>query len=138
MGALRVFLCVMLVFAAGCVTTNATMLGTATVRRTSMNESVVKLYRTAEQVPGKYEEIALLHSKGDWALTNEPKMYESMRRKAAEMGANGVILDAITEPSAGAKIAGAFLGIPSSREGKAVTIYVYPPGEEPERVAENP
>jgi hypothetical protein len=91
----------------------------------------VAIYRTAQQVPGKYEEVALLHSKGPSTATNEPQMFESMKVKAAEMGANAIILDAISEPSAGAKIAGAFLGYAPERTGNAIAIYVYPPGQEP-------
>lgn len=49
-----------------------------------------------------------------------------MRAKAAEVGANAIILDAISEPSAGAKIAGAFLGYAPERQGKAIAIYVFP------------
>ena len=116
----------------GCVHTTTTPLGTATMNRMALNPSQVKLYRTAAQVPGKYEEVALLHSEGDSVWTNEPMMYESMRAKAAEVGANGIILDAISEPSAGAKVAGIFLGIRTERKGKSVAIYVYPPGEAPE------
>ena len=99
--------------------------------RAATTAALVKLYRTADQVPGKYEEIALLHSAGDYALTNEPRMYESIQKKAVEMEANGVILDAISEPSAGAKIASVFLGVSAARTGKAIAIYIYPPGEEP-------
>jgi hypothetical protein len=114
-----------------CVSTNATMLGTATMHRAAVPEQVVKLYRSADQVPGKYEEIALLHSQGASTMTNERQMLESMKKKAADLGANGVILDALTEPSAGVKIAGAFLGYAPQRTGKSVAIYVYPPGEAP-------
>ena len=128
---LQTILYIGLAFVAGCVTTNATMLGTATITRPVINMAAVKLYRTADQVPGNYEEIALLHSKGSWSTTDEPQMYESMRQKAAELGANGVILDAISEPSAGAKVASVFLGVSADRTGKAVAIYVYPPGGGP-------
>ena len=131
MRALGVAVCVGLAFVAGCITTTATMLGTASMNRAATTAALIKLYRTADQVPGKYEEIALLHSAGDYALTNEPRMYESIQKKAAEMGANGVILDAISEPSAGAKIASVFLGVSAARTGKAIAIYIYPPGEEP-------
>ena len=126
------FICLLLASVlSGCVSTNATMLGTATMHRAAIPQQTVKLYRSADQVPGKYEEIALLHSHGASTMTSEPQMLESMKRKAAELGANGVILDALTEPSAGAKIAGAFLGYAPQRTGKSVAIYVYPPGEEP-------
>lgn len=114
----------------GCVSTNATMLGPTRMRASVHPESVM-LYRTAAQVPGQYEEVALLHSKGDASMTSEPAMFASMRSKAAEVGANGIIMDAISEPSAGAKIAGAFLGYSAERQGKAVAIYVYSMAQEP-------
>lgn len=109
----------------GCVRTNATLLGTGQ-GRAALSPERVAIYRTAAQVPGRYEEVALLHSKGPSTATNEPQMFESMREKAAEVGANGIILEAISEPSAGAKIAGAFLGYAAERQGKAIAIYVFP------------
>jgi hypothetical protein len=89
-------------------------------------EDQVAVYRTAAQVPGRYEEVALLNAKGEASWTNEEKMFNSMRKKAGEMGANGIILDAINEPGAGAKVAGAVLGTGVERKGKAIAIYVFP------------
>jgi hypothetical protein len=85
----------------------------------------VAVYRTADQVPGKYQEVALLNATGESSWTNEAKMINSMRKKAGELGANGIILDAISEPSAGVKVAAAFLGTPAERKGKAIAIYVF-------------
>lgn len=106
-----------------CVSTNATRLGSGPVRA-PLSPEVVAVYRTADQVPGRYEEVALLNSTGESSWTNEEKMMNSMRKKAAEMGANAIILDAISEPSAGAKVAGAFLGTGAQRKGKAIAIYI--------------
>ena len=106
-----------------CVSTNATRLGSGPVRP-PVSPEVVAVYRTADQVPGRYEEVALLNSTGESSWTNEEKMMNSMRKKAAEMGANAIILDAISEPSAGAKVAGAFLGTGAQRKGKAIAIYI--------------
>ena len=53
-------------------------------------------------------------------------MFASMKKKAAEIGANGVILDAVSEPSAGAKVAAAIFGVSAQRKGKAIAIYVIP------------
>jgi hypothetical protein len=111
---------------AGCVRTNATMLGTSTAPRVALAPESVKIYRTAAQVPGRYEEIALLNATGESNWTDERKMMNSMRKKAAGLGANAVILDAISEPSAGAKVAGAFLGTGSQRKGRAIAVYVFP------------
>lgn len=110
---------------AACVQTNAVRLGTSPARA-AVAESLVVIYRTAEQVPGGYHEIVLLDSSGESSWTNEAKMINSMRKKAAEMGANGIILDAMSEPSAGAKVAAAFLGTGAQRKGKAIAIHVVP------------
>jgi hypothetical protein len=109
----------------GCVTTNATRLGTGAPLAAVPVESVA-IYRTASQVPGKYEEVALLNSKGESSWTDEAAMFKSMKKKAAELGANGIILDAVSEPSAGAKIASAVFGTGAERKGRAIAILVHP------------
>jgi hypothetical protein len=108
-----------------CVQTNAVRLGNAPAREPVPEEQVV-VYRTAAHVPGKYEEIALLNATGEASWTNEEKMFNSMKKKAGELGANAIILDAISEPGAGAKVAGAILGTGVERKGKAIAIYVFP------------
>jgi len=117
-------LCVSLL--SGCVTTNASMLGTASTQRAIVLPENVALYRNADQVPRRYEEVALLNSEGDSNFTNEAKMFESMKKKAGEVGANAIILDALSEPSGGAKVAAAIFGVSAERKGKAVAIYVFP------------
>ncbi len=125
----RLILAVSAVIAiSACVSTNATVLGTATSARAKIDPATVRVFRTADQVKAKYEEVALLNASGESGMTNESKMVTSMRNKAASLGANGIILDAISEPSAGAKIAGAFFGTGSQRKGKAIAIYIFPDG----------
>jgi hypothetical protein len=51
-------------------------------------------------------------------------MYESMRRKAAQLGANGVILAPVQEPKAGTNIIGALFGTGAERKGGATAIWV--------------
>ena len=113
----------------GRVTTNATRLGTGAALPPVPMESVA-MYRTASQVPGKYQEVALLNSKGESGLTDEAAMFRSMRKKAAELGANAIILDAVSEPSAGAKVASAVFGTGAERKGRAIAIYVFPASAE--------
>lgn len=110
----------------GCVATNATMLNPAPTTRPAVLPTQVRIYRTAAQVPGKYDEIALLNSTGESNWTNEQKMMESMRIKAGKLGANGVILDDIKEAGSGAKVAAAIFGTGTQRKGRAVAIFVYP------------
>jgi len=106
----------------GCVHTNATLLSTAP--RPAVDPAAVVLYTSADKVPGKYDEVALIDSHGDEGSTTYHKMLESMRKKAGEVGANGVILDSTTDPSTGAKVAHALLWTSADRKGKAMAIFV--------------
>lgn len=122
-----VFLAAMAVLATGCVQTNAVRLGPSP-SRAAVPEAEVFIYRTAEQVPRRYEEVALLNSTGESNWTNEAAMFKSMQKKAGGMGANGIILDAVNEAGAGAKVAAAIFGVGTQRKGKAIAIYVFPEG----------
>ena len=124
-----VLLIIGLVFLTACVSVNATRLGKENYREPVAVEDVV-VYRTADQVPGNYEEIALLNAKGDTAWSSEAGMFKQMKKKAGLMGANAIILDAVSEPSAGAKIAGAIFGVGAERKGKAIAIFVFAPEKE--------
>lgn len=108
---------------AGCVQTSTTMLGGTDALPATVPQSVV-LYRMASQVPGPYRELALLDSVGNANSTNQTMMYNSMRAQAGRIGANGIILDATTEPSAMAQVVGAIFGAGANRRGKAIAIYV--------------
>lgn len=109
---------------AACVSTSATRLGQGPIRPALPPDSVA-IYLTAADVPGRYEQVALLNSKGDVDLTDEKKMYDSIRKKAAEMGANGVILGSTNEPGAGAKVAKALFGTSANRKNTAIAIWVF-------------
>ena len=121
----------LLVSLSACVTTNASRLGTATAIRPLVLPANVALYRVASQVPRQYEEVALLNSTGDSGMTDEARMFESMKKKAGEMGANAVILDAVSEPGSGSKVAAAIFGVSAQRKGKALAIWIFPAGEAP-------
>ena len=108
-----------------CMSTKAVRLGDAVVGPV-LPWQQVKVYRTADQVPGKYDEVGLLMTTASTIWTSEKGMWNSMKKKAAKLGANAIILDAISEPSAGAKIAGAIFGVGINRKGKAVAIFVHP------------
>lgn len=116
-----------------CVHTNTTVLDQSKIRE-PIDPNDVVIYTTASKVPGDYEEIALLNSKADSASTNEAQMIKSMRNKAARVGANAIILDAVSEPTVGAKIAAAVLfGSGAERKGKALAIYIIPGSQKTRR-----
>jgi len=93
----------------------------------------VAVYRSAADIPGKYEEVVLLESTADTLWTTKAGMWKSMKRKAGGFGCNAIILDAETEPKAGTKVlAAALFGMGAERKGRAIGIYIYP-AETPEK-----
>jgi hypothetical protein len=121
----RIFLLAAFGLLTACVSTNATILNPSPVKRPPVSPDSVRIYRSLDQIVGKYEEIALLNSTGESNWTNEQSMMESMRRKAGSLGANGVVLDAINEAGAGAKVAAAVFGTGTQRKGRAIAIFVF-------------
>lgn len=114
---------VLVLFAVGCVSTSAVRLGVQTSRPPVFWKSVA-VFQSAEDVPGPYQEVALLTATGEALWTNEGQMWNSLKKKAGKLGANGVILDATSEPTSAAKLASAFLGVAGAqRKGKAIAIY---------------
>lgn len=122
----RVALLFLLPAVASCLHTNATLLDPSQPRRTAVPPSMVRIYLTPDDVKARYEEIALLHSTGDADWTSERDMLEQMRERAGRLGANGVILNTIREPSGAERVAGAIVGTPTHRKGRAVAIFVFP------------
>jgi hypothetical protein len=80
----------------------------------------VKLYLSP---PEKYEEIAILESssKNTWVMTEQAKMNvatERLRKEAAELGANGILLrevgDQSTDSSTYKRASGIAIYVPGS------------------------
>ena len=108
----------------GCsVSTKLTM--TTGTKRPPISPEDVKIYDSANKVPEKYVEIALLTSRADYRHSDLADMYGSMREEAAKIGANGLILGIIQEPQMHEKILNQFLPVPAERTGKATAIFVF-------------
>lgn len=60
-------------------------------------------------------------SESNW--TNEQMMIAAARKMAAQIGANGILMPKVQEPSAGAKVAAALLGVGTTRRGEIVAIF---------------
>lgn len=126
---------VLLMAVSACVSSRSTRIGTAPIRPAVEVEQVV-IYRTSDQVEGRYEEVALLNADGDHTFANEERLYKSLRKEAAELGANAIILEEVIEPNLEPRMSGKWwLEIssavysnvinPPNRRAKAIAIYVY-------------
>ena len=108
---------------AACTQTNAALMDNS-IHLAPTCPDAVKIYTTPAAVGNSYVEVALLNSAGSTGVTTEAGMMKSMRKKAADVGANGIIMGNINEPGAGAKVAAAIFGTAAERKGKSVAIFV--------------
>lgn len=106
-----------------CVSVQSTRLGAGLIHLPLPADNVA-IYTTAQQVGGQYEEVALLSVSGDYSRTHEEQIYKRMRETAGSMGANAIVLDAMSPSVTGAKIPCYLLGTPPERLGKSVAIYI--------------
>ncbi|HKO14842.1 MAG TPA: hypothetical protein VJU87_01330 [Gemmatimonadaceae bacterium] len=105
-----------------CTRTNVALLDQSVHLQRTCEEGIL-MYTSPEKAPQGYKELALLNSTGNTQWTSEAGMMKSMRQKAAEIGATGIILGGISEPGAGTKVAGAVLGTGAERKGKSLAIF---------------
>ncbi len=71
-----------------------------------------------------YARAALIEATASGEWTSQNGMLQAMRKKAAKLGANGILLPSINEPGAGAKVAGAVFGTGTQRKGNVVAIRI--------------
>lgn len=109
---------------AACVSTNATVLDHSVRPMTGVCPEGVRIYLAPEDIPDGAVKVALLKSKGDDDFTSAEGMINSQRKKAAQLGANGLILMAQKDASTGAKVASYLFGTSQNRKGEAVALWV--------------
>jgi hypothetical protein len=107
---------------AGCVQTQATMLGPSTAR-SPVPEDQVQIFLSEEDVPEHCDEIALINAQGSANMTNESQMLRAGRKRAGQIGANAIAMQSVNEPSSGAKVAAAIFGVGAERRGQMVALY---------------
>jgi hypothetical protein len=107
-----------------CVSTHSVYLGPPE-ERTPVPADSVRIYTSESELDTlEYERVAMIEATGSGEWTSQTDMYNAMRKKAASLGCNGVILPQIDEPGAGVKIAGEIFGTGTQRRGNAIAIQV--------------
>ncbi len=86
------------------------------------NEAEVVIYLSEADIPGEFTKIAIISAQGESGWSNENQMYNAARKRAAKIGAHGVLLEEIKEPGSGAKVAAAIFGVGTFRRGKMIAI----------------
>ena len=111
-----------LALTASCISTNVTPLSSKTYAEVSPAD--VDIYLAEEDIPYRYEKIAIIFASGSTNTTDQDEMLKKVRKEAAKLGANGVLVQSIDEPSRAEKIVGTIFDAETRREGEMVAIRI--------------
>lgn len=103
-----------------CTTTGAVLLDTGPGPERHPNDVRVFLYE--DEVPGEYERIALVTARSDASWADETDLIRAMRRRAARLGADAIILGEVTDPNTLERVAEVLTDYEPQRRGRAVAI----------------
>ena len=107
----------------GCIQTQATLLDGTTYP--PVHEDEVVIYLNEDNIAADWKPIAIIHAQGEAQWTNENQMLRKARKRAGELGANGLLIEDIDEPSAVAQVAGEVLGTGTTRRGRLIAVRVF-------------
>jgi hypothetical protein len=85
----------------------------------------VAAYGSRDKVPYDYYEVALITGEGNSVYTGNGDVLKSVRKQAASLGANGVVIDSLLATRATVKVLGAAVGgNDAQRKASAVAIWM--------------
>jgi hypothetical protein len=88
----------------------------------------VAAYGSRDKVPYDYYEVAVITGEGNSVYTGNGDVLKSVRKQAASVGANGVVIDSLRATHATVKVLGAAVG-GNDAERKASAIAIWMPSD---------
>jgi hypothetical protein len=88
----------------------------------------VAAYGSRDKVPYDYYEVAFITGEGNSVYTGNGDVLKSVRKQAASLGANGVVIDSMRVSRATVKILGAAVG-GNDAERKASAVAIWMPSD---------
>jgi hypothetical protein len=110
-----------MVFMAGCISTNAVRLGEPT-QYPPVKPEAVQVFLKEEDVKVDFDKVAIINAEGNYSYADDEKMVNAMKKKAAQLGANAIIMGEFKDPSTVEKIADAVVGVGGTKTGKVLAI----------------
>ena len=85
----------------------------------------VPVYPDRDRVPYDYYEVALITAEGNSVYIGNGDLLKSVRNEAAGVGANGVVIDALSASHATVKVLGAAVGSnEADRKARAIAVWM--------------
>jgi hypothetical protein len=106
---------------AGCISTNAVRLGEPR-QYPAVQPEEVQVFLKEEDVKAEFDKVAIINAEGNYTYANDEKMINAMKKKAAQLGANAIILGEFKDPSTVEKIADAVIGVGGEKTAKVLAI----------------
>ena len=104
-----------------CTTTSAVLLG-GSGTYPELNPAEVRVFLRERDVPDEYERIALVTARSDASWTDETNLIRAMRKRAARLGANAIIIGDISDPTTLERVAEVLTDYEPQRRGRGVAI----------------
>ena len=98
------------------------------VNRAPTCADAIEVYASRSRVPHDYYELAFIEASGNSVYTSDGQIEKIIRNRAAEVGANAVIVSPVTESGATIKVIGEALGTRSAT-AKAAALAIYMPAD---------
>jgi hypothetical protein len=73
-------------------------------------ENAVEVYASRAEVPSSYRELAWIDVEGNSVWTTDSQMRSQMQKRAAEVGANGLIANPVDQNKTGVNVLGEAVG----------------------------
>lgn len=122
----RALIISLLAFGTACgVRTVTTDVNPRVSRQPTCDEAVI-VYKTRNEAPHDYYELAFISAEANSIYTSDGRVLNQIRKKAAEVGANGIIANPVQESSATVKVIGEAIGAQSATK-KATALAIYMP-----------
>lgn len=72
--------------------------------------NAIEIYNSRSDVPSSYYELAWIQAEGNSVWTTDSKMRSEMQKRAAEAGANGLIVNDVAQNKTGVNVLGEAVG----------------------------
>ena len=105
-----------------CTTTTSAVLLGGSGTYPELNPAEVRVFLRERDVPAEYERIALVTAKSDASWADETGLIRAMRKRAAKLGANAIIIGDISDPTTLERVAEVLTDYEPQRRGRAVAI----------------
>ena len=104
-----------------CISSSAVQLGQPT-QYPAVAPEQVQVFLKEEDVKQEFDKVALITAEGNYTYADDERMIKAMKKKAAQLGANAIVIGEFKDPSAVGKIADAVIGVGGQKTGKVLAI----------------